>query len=89
MEGMELKIPYTISITLGRTINTGNYESLRVTVGLSAPVKNFKNIEKVGKVLAEKVEEMLNEKIEELLEKYGKSKVDEAEIVELIDLEEE
>jgi len=56
-----------VSIVLGSTLNMGNYESLRVQVGMSYPCKaGDKEIRKTFKYIAELTEELLKEEINKL-----------------------
>lgn len=87
---MEVKYPYVVQVSLGRTVNTGNYESLRVNISLSAPIKEFKNVEKTVKILSQKIEKMLDEEIGRLEDKYGNtSKGKKFREIDLLELEEE
>jgi hypothetical protein len=57
-----------VSIIIGSTLNMGNYESLRVQVGMSYPCKaGDKEIRKTFKYIAELTEELLKEEINKLV----------------------
>jgi hypothetical protein len=56
-----------VSIVLGSTLNMGNFESLKVQVGMSYPCKaGNKEIRKTFKYIAELTEELLKEEINKL-----------------------
>jgi hypothetical protein len=56
-----------VSIVLGSTLNMGNYESLRVQVGMSYPcTAGDKEIRKTFRYIAELTEELLKEEINKL-----------------------
>ena len=55
-------IDATVSVGMGATINTGNYESLRVDVGVSLPC-NPSDVDAVYEALHQKVENLLKERV--------------------------
>jgi len=56
-----------ISVSLGSTLNMGDFESLRIQVGLTYPCKpEMKEVEKTFEIISKKVEGMLKKKIKEM-----------------------
>jgi hypothetical protein len=71
----EVKVPIvevkneraSINYSLGATINTGNYESVKVQVGVTMPCDaNIESVKLMYKTLEVEVEKMLKEKVSEL-----------------------
>jgi hypothetical protein len=60
-------VPANVSYSLTATINMGNFESLKIQVGLSMPCKPTKlQIDNKFKAIAAHVEELLDNKVKEL-----------------------
>jgi len=59
---------------VSRTINTGNYESVRVECGGSMPVPAGEDGDEVFGELQEEVESRLNDKVDEVLTQLGVKK---------------
>lgn len=70
MTEVKLKQPFVISYSLGATINLGNYETMRVNVGLSVPIYDGNRVDEVFEKVIQKVEAILQKKVEE----YSKTK---------------
>lgn len=68
---VEHKMPCVVSYSLGATINIGNYESLKVNIGLSVPVTDPKNIPKAYKKVIAQVEKLLEKKVDEYSKKHN------------------
>ena len=62
-----------IRIALGRTINLGNFESLRVDVEMSADIPDDKQLDTYQEDLFHQVKNELEERIEELVPKPSKA----------------
>lgn len=61
-----------IWVTVGYTINLGNYENFRIEVGRSQTTKKNENPNKLIDILADELIEMIDEKGKEI--KYKKNK---------------
>lgn len=81
MSEIKVKYPIVISFNAGATINTGNFQSIRVNVGLSVPVYDSKNVDIMYEKVIKKVEKVLEKKIEEYTKTMG-AKIDENIILE-------
>lgn len=75
----EIKVrhPIIVSFNAGATVNVGNYQSVKVNVGLSIPIYNHNNIDATYHKIAKKVEKMLEAKIEEYTKAYAPKQADE------------
>lgn len=81
MKKMVLKVPVTVTIQMGATINIGNYESRRVSVGLSVPVYETKKLQKV----MQSVKTLVKNELEAQVKEIAKERKDEnIEIIEEI-----
>ena len=62
-----------ISISITKTINTGNYESLKVSCGLDADIKDDINIDsgydELYDVVKENLDELLDKSLQDFTEK--------------------
>lgn len=65
MEEIKLRQPIVITFNAGATINIGNFQSVRVTVGLSVPVYDAKKVDETYEKVVKKVERWLEKKIED------------------------
>ena len=54
-----------VSVSLGSTLNMGDFESLRIHVGITYPCEP-KDIDKTFEIVSKRVENMLKKKIKEL-----------------------
>lgn len=60
-------VPANVSYSLTATINMGNFESLKIQVGLSMPCKPTKlQAHRKFQAIATQVEELLDQKVKEL-----------------------
>ncbi|MEM0324926.1 MAG: hypothetical protein QXW35_03435 [Candidatus Aenigmatarchaeota archaeon] len=71
-----VKQPIVISYSLGATINIGNYQSIRVNVGVQLPIYNKEKFDEAYSRLQQKVETLLEKEIEKYVKKYTKSEDD-------------
>jgi len=56
-----------VSVSLGSTLNMGDFESLRIQVGLTYPCKpEMKEVERTFEIVFKKVEGTLKKKIKEM-----------------------
>lgn len=83
---MTLKMPITLTFSMGATINIGNYESVRVQCGASVPVYNYGKYEEMKKQVSKFVKKWLETEVEEQVKKHkGASVTDQDSWFEVID----
>lgn len=71
MNEVKVKQPIIVSFNAGATLNIGNYQSIRLNVGLSVPVYDVSKVDMAYEKVIKKVEKVLERKIEEYTKDYG------------------
>jgi len=67
MKGKHVLIhPYVVTYSVGVTINTGNYESQRIMMGLSVPIYEAKKVKPTLRKIQEIVDKELKRRVEEV-----------------------
>lgn len=67
---IKVKQPYVVSVNLSRTVNLGNYESLKLGVSVSIPFYDVKKIKDVEKLALAEAMSFIEENIDALKKKY-------------------
>lgn len=83
MSKIKLEVPITIQVSMGATVNIGNYESRKVSIGISYPVEDSKNIKPSIEKLKAFVKKQLDKEVEKIREEFGGSVEDIEEVLEL------
>lgn len=81
MSEIKVKYPIVVSFNAGATLNMGNYQSVRINVGLSVPVYDAEKVDVAYEKVIKKVEKILEKKVEEYTKEFG-AKVDDNLLVE-------
>lgn len=77
MSDIKVRHPIIISFSAGATLNIGNYQSVKVNLGLSVPVYDAKKIDETYLKIVKKIEKLLDMKVEEYTQKYSMDTADE------------
>jgi len=85
MSKIKLEVPITISVSMGATINIGNYESRKVSIGISYPVEDKKKIKGTLEALKKFVRKQVDIEVEKIRKEFGGTIEDVEEIIELED----
>jgi len=85
MSEIKVKQPIVLSLTAGKTINIGNYESIRVSVGLSVPIYSPDKLNSIYEKVSKKVEKLLDTEIKKAEKKHKKENKENFFVEELID----
>lgn len=78
MAEIKVKHPILLSYSAGATVNMGNYNSVRKTIGITIPIEN-QSIDKAFQVLIKKIDSMLEAEISKL---QSEANVDDIQIIE-------
>ncbi|MEM1672140.1 MAG: hypothetical protein QXT86_08830 [Archaeoglobaceae archaeon] len=70
MSDIKVKQPYVVSVNLSRTVNLGNYESLKLGVSISIPFYDVCRIKEVEELALAEAISFIDENIEVLKERY-------------------
>lgn len=86
MSKVKMEVPITVSVSMGATVNIGNYESRRITVGVSYPVDDKKKLGIVMKNIKKYVKDELEKEIEKLKKEQEINKLaeDDVEMLEVM-----
>lgn len=74
---IKVKQPIIVSFNAGATVNVGNYQSVKVNVGLSVPIYDPAKIDITYQKITKKVEKMLEAKIDEYVKAHSPKQMDE------------
>ena len=68
--------PFVVSVTGGATVNIGNYESRRISFGLSIPVYDRKKIKKVFNQAKTFVEKEIEKEVKRIKDEHGEKDIE-------------
>lgn len=68
----KVKQPFVVTVNLSRTVNLGNYESVKLGVSLSIPFFDPKKLHEVEALAISEAERFIDSEIERLITKYSK-----------------
>ncbi len=71
----EVVFPVIIQVNLGATVNIGNYESRKISFGVSLPISSAKEIDAYVEKLKKYLKKKIDDEVEKIKAEHGQADV--------------